>query len=61
MEIKAYSFIVPGNQRCKEQVPPGENKTTTTIFEPNLKQTLLNTIQDDGHKPGSYLEFPENG
>jgi hypothetical protein len=33
----------------------GDSKTTTTIFEPHLKQTLLNTGQDDGHCPGIKL------
>lgn len=34
--------------------PPGENNTTTTLFEPNLKQVLFSTSQDNGHWPDSY-------
>ena len=41
--------------------PTGENKNATINFEPNLKQVLLNTGQDDGHWPGPYPGFPENG
>lgn len=49
----------PGRQRLL--IPLGENKTTTTIFELNLMQVLLNTGHDDGYWPGPHLEFPENG
>jgi hypothetical protein len=34
-------------------IPLAENKTPTIIFEPNLKQAILNTDQDNGHWPGS--------
>lgn len=34
---------------------------TTTIFMPNWKQALFNPDQEDGHWPGPYLGFPENG
>lgn len=39
---------------------PGENKTTTTVFEPNLKQALSNIGQDNGYWPGLYLGLPKN-
>lgn len=29
-------------------------------FEPNLKQVLLNSGQEDGHWPGPYPGLPEN-
>lgn len=48
-----YSFIM--------LISLGRNKATTTTFEPNLKQPLSNTGQGDGHWPGPYLEFSENG
>lgn len=38
-----------------------ERKTTSTNFEQNLKQALLNSGQDDGHWPVPYPGFPENG
>lgn len=41
-------------------IPQGENKTTATIFEPNLKQFLLNAGQEDGHWPGPCPVFLEN-
>ena len=37
-------------------IPLGENNNTTT----NLKQTLLNTDQDDRYRAGPYPGFPEN-
>lgn len=40
---------------------PGKNKTSPTISEPNLKQALLNTGQDNGYWPDPYAGFPENG
>lgn len=40
---------------------PGKDKMTTTMFEPNLKQALLNNGQDNGHWPGLYPGFPEHG
>lgn len=42
-------------------IPPGKSKNTTTIFDPNLKQTLLNIDQNDGHWPGSYPGLPKYG
>lgn len=40
---------------------PGKNKTTTTILWPHLKQALLNTGQDDRHRPSPYQGFPKSG
>lgn len=40
---------------------PGKTNITTIIFETNLKQALLTAHQNDGHFPGAYPEFSENG
>lgn len=37
-------------------MPLVENKTATTMFEPKLKQALLNSGQEDGHWPGPYWD-----
>lgn len=37
------AFLFPG------LILPGENKTSTKIFEPNLNQALLNPGRGDGH------------
>lgn len=42
-------------------MPPDKTKITTIIFETNLKQALLTRSQKDGHFPGAYSEFSENG
>lgn len=42
-------------------IPQGENETITTMFEPSLKQSLLNTVQDGRHWPGPYPGSPEYG
>lgn len=38
-----------------------ESKTSTTNFEPNWKQALVNIGQNDGHGPSPHPGFPENG
>lgn len=42
-------------------IPLGENKTTTKIFEPNLKVDLLNAGQDDRHWLDLHLRLLEHG
>lgn len=42
-------------------IPLGENKTTTIIFEPNLKVNLLNAGQNDRHWSDLQLRLPEYG
>lgn len=38
----------------------GKDKTTTKIFEPNLKQALFCSVQDDKHCQVLTQRFPEN-
>ena len=42
-------------------IPLSENETLTTMSEPSLKQSLLNTVRDGGHWPDPYLGSPEYG
>jgi hypothetical protein len=50
MWLLFFSLSCDKNKQTKQDVltTPGKNKSTTTIFEPNLKQALLNTDQKDG-------------
>lgn len=59
-EGKIYAHNA-GASRGQVLIPPGKNKTTTTIFETNLKQVLLNTGQDDQEWSGPYLGLSEYG
>lgn len=60
--VNVLFFFLNVNTRDMLLIPLGKNMTTTTIFESNFKQSLLNTDQgDDRHGVGPYLIFSENG
>lgn len=58
-EVFTATMLVSITAHQKLSISPGKNQTTNTTLEPNLKQTLFNTIQDNGHWPGPYWGFPE--
>lgn len=47
-------MLVSMTAHQKLLISPGKNQTTNTALKPNLKRTLFNTIQDNGHWPGPY-------
>ena len=44
---------------CVQNLEIARRKTSSSIIE--LKQAFFNTGQEDGHWPGPYPGFPENG
>lgn len=53
-------LISVGNCR-KMLISQGKTGATITIFDPNLKEALLNTSKDHGYWSGPFTRFPEYG